>query len=187
MKHLGYLAVALVIFGFSAVAGAQPASAYPSKPIRLIVPYPPGGGNDIIGRAVAEQLTERLGQQIVVDNRGGAATVIGTEIAAHALTDGYTILLATVTTLAVNPNTRSNLPYHVFRDFDPVSALASQPYLLVVHPSLHVKSVKELIALAKAKPGALNFASPGVGSNGHLAGELMKSLTGIDMVHIGYK
>lgn len=187
MRQLLNFALVVLTVGFGFAANAQPNAPYPVKPVRLIVPYPPGGGNDIIARAVSEKLTEQLGQQVVVDNRGGAATVIGTEIAASAPHDGYTILLATVTTLAVNPNLKAKLPYDTFRDFSPVSRLASQPYLLVVHPSLKVTSVKELIALAKAKPGTLNFASPGVGSNGHLAGELFKSLAGIDMVHVGYK
>ncbi len=176
-----------VLLGSLAAPAANAQSAYPTKPIRLIVPYPASGGNDILGRVVAERLSERLGQQIVVDNRGGAATAIGAELAARAPADGYTLLLATVTTLAVNPNLKSRLPYDTERDFAPVSMLASQPYLLVVHPSIKVTSVKELIALAKSKPGALNFASPGVGSNGHLAGELMNSMAGVKMVHVGYK
>lgn len=180
---------ASILFGCGAY-NASPAQAqtnYPNKPIRMIVPYPAAGGNDILGRVVAEKLTEKLGQQIVVDNRGGASTAIGTELAARSPADGYTILLATVTTLAVNPNLKRKLPYDVARDLDPVSMLASQPYLLVVHPTLKVKSVKELIAFAKARSGALNFASPGVGSNGHLAGELMNNMASINMVHIGYK
>lgn len=173
-----------------ALCAALPATAaqptFPEKPIRLIVPYPPGGGNDIIGRAVAQRLTQTLGQSVVVDNRGGAATAIGAEIAAGAAADGYTVLLATVTTLAANPNLRSKLGYRL-SEFDPVSRLASQPYVLVVTPSLPVKSVKELIAYAKSHPGKLNFASPGTGSNGQLAGELLKSMAGIDMVHVAFR
>lgn len=187
MKLPAYIALIALAFGACATLAVAAQSTYPNKPVRMIVPYPAGGGNDIIGRAVAEKLTEKLGQQIVVDNRGGAATAIGAEIAARTAPDGYTILLATVTTLAVNPNLKAKLPYDPVRDFDPISMLASQPYLLVVHPSLKVQSVKDLIALAKAKPGALNFASPGIGSNGHLAGELMNSLANINMVHVGYK
>jgi tripartite-type tricarboxylate transporter receptor subunit TctC len=179
--------IALALLAGVNATCAAPSGAYPTKPIRLIVPYPPGGGNDIIGRAVAEKLTEKLGQQVVIDNRGGAATVIGAEIAARSPADGYTILLATVTTLAVNPNLLRKIPYDALRDFDPVSMLATQPYLLVVHPGIAAKSAQELIALVRAKPGTLNFASPGTGSNGHLAGELMKSMTGIDMVHVAYK
>ena len=187
MKLPACIALIALAFGACATLAVAAQSTYPNKPVRMIVPYPAGGGNDIIGRAVAEKLTEKLGQQIVVDNRGGAATAIGAEIAAKTAPDGYTILLATVTTLAVNPNLKAKLPYDPVRDFDPISMLASQPYLLVVHPSLKVQSVKDLIALAKAKPGALNFASPGIGSNGHLAGELMNSLASINMVHVGYK
>jgi tripartite-type tricarboxylate transporter receptor subunit TctC len=185
MRTLSWLVIWIALGSAGGAALAQ--QAYPVKPVRLIVPYPPSGGNDILARIVAERLSERLGQQIVVDNRGGAATVIGTEIAARAPADGYTLLLATVTTLAVNPNLKRALPYDAERDFVPVTMLASQPYLLVVHPGIKVGSARDLIALAKAKPGALNFASPGVGSNGHLAGELMKSMAGIDMVHVGYK
>lgn len=168
-------------------SAAANAVAYPTKPIRLIVPYPPGGGNDIIARAIAERIAERVGQQVVVDNRGGAATVIGAEIAAKASNDGYTLLLGTVTTLAVNPNLKARLPYHPTKDFEPVSMVASQPYLLVVHPGIAAASVKELIALARAKPGQLNFSSPGTGSNGHLAGELFQVLTDTRMVHVPYK
>lgn len=173
-----------------ASTGAIPLSAvadYPDRPVRIIVPYPPGGGNDIIGRVVAERLTKRMGQQVLVENRGGASTIIGTEAAKHAAPDGYTVLLATVTTLAVNPNVKKKLPYDVFKDFAPLTMLASQPYLLVVYPKLPVHSVKELIAYAKAKPGTLNFGSPGADSNGRLAGELLKSLAGVNMVHIAYK
>lgn len=163
------------------------AADYPVRPVKIIVPYPPGGGNDIIGRVVAERLTKKFGQQVLVENRGGASTIIGTEAAKRAAADGYTILLATVTTLAVNPNLKKKLPYDTFRDFDPVTMLASQPYLLVVYPKVPVKSVKDLIAYAKAKPGVLNFGSPGADSNGRLAGELLKSLASIDIVHIAYK
>lgn len=183
----GKLALASCVAACLATSAVAHAQQYPSKPIRLIVPYPASGGNDILGRIVAQKVSERLGQQIVVDNRGGASTAIGAELAARSPNDGYTVLLATVTTLAVNPNLKAKLPYDVHRDFDPVTMLASQPYLLVVHPSLKVTTVKELIALAKSEPGKLNFASPGVGSNGHLAGELMNAMAGIKMVHIGYK
>lgn len=186
MRSSLYRVPAMLVCAIGLTA-AHAQSTYPTKPIRMIVPYPASGGNDILGRVVAEKVSERLGHQIVVDNRGGASTTIGAELAARSPADGYTILLATVTTLAVNPNLKSKLPYDVHRDFEPITMLASQPYLLVVHPSLKLTSVKELLALAKSKPGALNFASPGVGSNGHLAGELMNSMAGVKMVHIGYK
>lgn len=161
--------------------------AYPARPVRLILPYPPGGGNDIIGRALVERLSPRLGQQIVVDNRGGAATAIGAELAARSPADGYTIFLATASTLSVNPNVKAKLPYHPVKDFDPISMIAVQPYLLVLHPGLAAKSVRELIALARQKPGALNFSSPGTMSNGHLAGEMLRTMTQTDMVHVPYK
>ncbi|MEO8441133.1 MAG: tripartite tricarboxylate transporter substrate binding protein [Betaproteobacteria bacterium] len=166
---------------------AHAADSYPSKPIRLIVPYPPGGPTDLIARAVNERLAQRLGQQVVVDNRGGAATVIGAELAARAPADGYTLLVATITTLAVNPALNSKLPYDPERDFAPVSMLAAQPYLLAATVSLPVASVSQLIAYAKANPGKLSFASAGVGAGAHLAGELFKYMAKIDVVHVPYK
>jgi tripartite-type tricarboxylate transporter receptor subunit TctC len=169
-----------------AIATAQSPS-YPVKPIRLIVPYPPGGPTDLIGRAVNESLAKRLGQPVIVDNRGGAASVIGAEITARAPADGYTLLVATVTTLAVNPALNSRLPYDPERDFAPVSMLGSTPYLLAVHPQLPARSVPQLIAYAKASPGKLSFGSAGSGSSAHLAGELLKHMAAIDIVHIPYK
>lgn len=160
---------------------------YPARPVRLILPYPPGGGNDIIGRALVERLSPRLGQQIVVDNRGGAATAIGAELAARSPADGYTIFLATASTLSVNPNVKAKLPYDPVKDFDPISTIAVQPYLLVLHPGVAAKHVRELISLAKQKPGVLNFSSPGAMSNGHLAGEMLRTMTQTDMVHVPYK
>ena len=170
-----------------ACAGALAQGDYPAKPIRLIVPYPAGGGSDIMARNVAEKLSEQLGRQVIVDNRGGASTVIGTELATKAPADGYTLLQATVTTLAVVPNIRAKLPYDFTRDFTPISMLATQPYVLVAHPSLPVTTMQQLIAHAKANPGKLNFGSPSVGSGGHIAGELLKEMTGINITHIGYK
>jgi tripartite-type tricarboxylate transporter receptor subunit TctC len=171
-------------------AAAQPAAApdrYPSKPIRLIVPYPPGGPTDLIARAVNEPLAQRLGQQVVIDNRGGATTVIGAELAAHAPADGYTLLVATISTLAVNPALQKKLPYDPERDFAAVSMLAAQPYLLATTIALPVTSVSQLIAYAKANPGKLSFASAGVGAGAHLAGELFKYMARIDVVHVPYK
>lgn len=169
----------------SGPASAQ--QAYPTRPIRLIVPYPPGGPTDIIGRTINDRLGKRLGQQVIVDNRGGAASAIGAEIAAHSPADGYTLLLATITTLAVNPALKSKLPYHPERDFAPVSMLAAQPYLLVVHPGVPATSVSQLVAHAKAQPGKLSFASAGIGAGAHLAAELFKHMARIDVVHIPYK
>jgi tripartite-type tricarboxylate transporter receptor subunit TctC len=153
----------------------------------MIVPYPTGGGADVIGRIVAERLTEQLGRQVIVDNRGGASTVIGAELAAKAPPDGYTLLLATITTLAVVPNVKSRLPYDYERDFAPVGMLATQPYVLVAHPAAGFATLSQLISHAKTHPGKVNFGSPGVGSGGHIAGEMFKSLAGINLTHIAYK
>jgi tripartite-type tricarboxylate transporter receptor subunit TctC len=166
-------------------AAAQ--TVYPAKTVRVIVPYPPGGGNDIIGRAVADELARRLGQTFFVDNRPGGSTVIGTEIAARAPADGYHLFVASQTTFAIVPNLKAKVPYDPVRDFEAVSLLATQPYLIVAHPSLPARNVRELIALAKTQPGKILFASASVGSGGHLAAELFKSQTGTDMLHIPYK
>jgi len=170
----------------TAAAGDAPAS-YPTKPLRLIVPYPPGGGSDIMGRAIADRLTQQLGHQVIVDNRGGASTTIGAGLAARAPADGYTLLVGTITTLATNPNLRSKLPYDPVRSFDPITLLASQPYYVVANTSVPARSIKELIAYAQAKPGVLNFGSPGIGSGSHLTGELFNSMAKTKMVHVGYK
>jgi tripartite-type tricarboxylate transporter receptor subunit TctC len=176
------LAAALIV---ASVAAAQ--SGYPARPIRLIVPYPPGGPTDLIARSVNEPLGSRLGQPVIVDNRGGAATLIGTELAARAAPDGYTLLVATVTTLAVNPALNRRLPYHPERDFAPISMLGVQPYLLATHPSLPAASITQLVALAKASPGKLTFGSAGVGTGAHLAGEMFRHMAGIQVVHVPYK
>lgn len=186
MMHAG-IKVALVIAASLCAAPAAAQQDYPNRPIRLIVPYPPGGPTDLIGRVVSELLAKRLGQQVIVDNRGGAATVIGAEIAARAPADGYTLLLATVTTLAVTPALQKKLPYHPERDFAPITMLAAQPYLLAANPSLPAPSVKQLVAYAKANPGKLSFASAGVGAGAHLAGEMLKHMAAIDVVHVPYK
>lgn len=171
-----------------AVAGVvQAADSYPQRPIRMIVAYPPGGGTDQVGRVMAEQLSQTLGQQVVVDNRGGATGNIGTELAARAVPDGHTLLMGNVAPNAVNVSLFKKLAFDPVKDFSPVSLVAITPNILVAHPSVPVKSIGDLISLAKAKPGALNFPSAGVGSSSHLAGELLKSLAGIDMVHIPFK
>lgn len=169
----------------AALAHAQ--QIYPAKTVRVIIPYPPGGGNDIIGRAIADELTRRLGQQFIVDNRPGASTIIGAELAARAVPDGYTLFVASQTTFAIVPNLRAKVPYDPLRDYEPISLLATQPYLLVVHPSLPVTTVKQLIALAKSRPGKIVYASPSIGTGGHLSAEMFKIMTGIDMLHIPYK
>jgi tripartite-type tricarboxylate transporter receptor subunit TctC len=166
------------------VAGAQ---TYPSKAVRIIVPFPPGAGVDIVTRAVVGRFGEALGQQVIVDNRAGAGGILGAELAAKAAPDGYTILMATAGILTVIPHMQAKLPYSVERDFTPVSLVASVPSVLVVHPSMPVKSVKELIALARAKPGEINYASTGNGTLPHLAAEFFKQQAKVNMVHIAYK
>lgn len=163
---------------------AQP---YPARPIRLIVPYPAAGPNDMLARSINEPLGRRLGQQIIIDNRGGAATVIGAEIAASSAPDGYTLLLATVTTLAVAPALATKRPFDPERDFVPISMLGGQPYLLGLHPGVPATTIQQLIAYAKANPGKLSFASAGVGTSAHLAGEMFKYMADINVVHVPYK
>ena len=176
--------VAAIIASFSFGALAQP---YPSKPTRLIVPYPPGGSADILARAIGAKLGDQLGQPVVIDNRPGAGTIIGTEATAKAAPDGYTVMLGTVSSHAINPALNAKLPFDPVKDFTPVSLVASIPFVMLVHPSLPAETVQELIALARARPGQLNYASAGNGTSNHLAGELFKSMTGIDMVHVPYK
>ncbi|HXF66503.1 MAG TPA: tripartite tricarboxylate transporter substrate binding protein [Burkholderiales bacterium] len=170
----------------AAPAPAQPAGAYPAKPVRLIVPLAPGGPSDIFARTLAQKLTENLKQTVFVDNRPGASAIIGTELAAKSPPDGYTIILVS-NTIAINPALFAKLPYDTLRDLAPVSLLATTPYLLAVHPSLPVRSVKELIALAKRRPGELNHASGGHGTGPHLAMEVFVQRTGVKVVHIVYK
>jgi tripartite-type tricarboxylate transporter receptor subunit TctC len=178
-------------FGFALAAlvfaGSSLAQAFPAKPVRLIVPYPPGGSADILARAIGQKLGDGLGQQVIVDNRPGAGTAIGAEATAKAAPDGYTIMLGTVSSHAINPALNPGLKYDPVKDFAPVSLVASIPFALIVHPSLPARSVKELIAIAKAKPGSLNYSSAGNGTSNHLAGELFKSMTRTFMVHIPYK
>ena len=183
-------AALLLVFAASA-ALAQSAStssgqAYPSRPVRLVVPYPPGGGTDIIGRVVAQKIGDSMGQQVVVDNRGGAGGVIGTEIVARALPDGYTLLMAP-TSHVINPSIYSKLPYDTLKDFAPITLAASATIVLAVHPSVQAKTLKELIALARAKPGEINFGSAGNGTVFHLAGELLKRQAGVEMTHVPFK
>jgi tripartite-type tricarboxylate transporter receptor subunit TctC len=174
--------IAAALLALTASAAAQD---YPTKPVRLIIPFPPGGSNDVVGRMVALQLGDRLGKQVVVDNRGGAGGIIGTEAAAKSAPDGYTLLIISIAH-AVSP-WLYKLQYDPIKSFTPVAILASGPNVLVVNPSLPVHSVTELIALAKQKPGELNYASAGIGSFQHLGGELFKLTAGINMVHVPYK
>ena len=168
---------------------AQPLAAqpYPTKPIRLVVPYPPGGPTDFVGRTVSQKLSQQLGQQVVVDNRPGAGTIIGSEIVMRAAPDGYTVLFGTGGGTFLAPLILPKVPYDPHRDFAPVSMLVHSPQVLVVHPSVPAQSVSELVALAKSKPGVLNFASVGTGTSPHLGGELFQALTGTKIVHVPYK
>ena len=176
-----------VVLATLAGAYAACAQGYPDKPIRMLLPYPPGAGSDVITRLIAQKLAENLGQQVIVDNRGGAGGNIAMELAAKAPADGYTLVLALTSQLAINPNLFHKLPYDPVGDFAPITLLGSAPYVLVVHPALPATSVRELIALAKSRPERLAFASAGNGSGAHLATELLKSLAGIDMIHVPYK
>lgn len=175
-----------VIFdaGIHAVAMAR---EYPSRVIRLVVPYPPGGSVDIVGRIVGQKLVESLGQQVLVDNRGGASGAIGTAQVARAAPDGYTLVMGGPTSMATNPNVNTKLPYHPIRDFEPIILIAHQPDVLVVHPVVPVRTVKELIALAKAKPGTLTVATSGLGGSQHMAATLFTTMTGATFTDVPYK
>lgn len=179
-----------VALGISAPAALAASTAgplpYPNKPIRVIVPFAAGGGLELTARLIGQKLTESWGQSLVIDARPGAATVVGTEIASKSPPDGYTLLMIT-TTFAINPSLRKKLPYDALRAFAPITQLNAQPNIVVVNPSSPAKSVPELIALAKAKPGQLTFASPGAGSAPHLAAEMFKRMAGVDMIHVPYK
>lgn len=179
----------LILFGLAlfAVNAVSIAQVYPGKPVRLIVPFAPGGGVDITTRVIAQKLSEIWGQQAIVDNRPGAGGIIGTEMAAKASPDGYTALMGSIGSVSINPSLYSKLPYDPMRDFVPVTQTGFVPNILVVHPSIPAKNVKELIALAKSKPGDLTFGSGGVGTSNHLSGELFKRMAGVDMRHIPYK
>jgi tripartite-type tricarboxylate transporter receptor subunit TctC len=177
-----FIAAAMLIAALAAGAFAQD---YPNRPVRLIVPFPPGGSNDVVGRLVAMQLSTQLGQQVFVDNRGGAGGVIGTEACATAAPDGYTLCIVSIAH-AVNPALHK-LNYDPIKSFTPISIFATGPNVLAINPTLPVDSVKELVALAKQKPGELNYASAGVGSFQHLGGELFKLTAGVNIVHVPYK
>jgi tripartite-type tricarboxylate transporter receptor subunit TctC len=169
------------------LAGAARADGYPSRPVKIVVPFPPGGSNDIVARVLAQKLSERTGQQFFVENRGGAGGNIGAETVASASADGYTLLVTAPPPLTTNGALYKDMPFDPAKTFAPVALLATVQIVLMVHPSLPVDNVRELVALAKAKPGTLNFGSSGIGSTNHLAGELLKRMTGIDIVHVPYK
>ena len=181
-----FACAALIACSSSAAQFPSPAERFPDKPIRVIVPFAPGGGLDLTTRVIGQKITDKWGQNFVVDSRPGAATIVGTEIASRALPDGYTILMIT-TTFAINPSLYNKLPYDPLRDFTPITQLNSQPNIVVVTPTFAASSVKDLIALAKSKRGELTFASPGAGSAPHLSGELFQRMAGLQMTHVPYK
>ena len=185
IRAWGAALAAVVALAASAPAAAQ--GSYPSKPVRLVVPFPAGGTTDILARAVAQKLSETWGQQVIVDNRPGAGGNIGSELVAKSPPDGYTLLMGTVGTHAINPSLYAKMPYDHVKDFTPVILVAGVPNVLVVNPALPVNSVPELIAYAKANPNKLNFASSGNGTSIHLSGELFKTMTGAQMTHVPYK
>ncbi|MBY0268088.1 MAG: tripartite tricarboxylate transporter substrate binding protein [Burkholderiales bacterium] len=186
MTHLIRACLAALLL--TTAAGASLAQAqYPNKPIRFIVPFPPGGGTDIVARAITNRLSENLGVQIIVDNRGGAGGTLGIAAAATAAPDGYTLMIGQTSNLAIGPALYEKLPYDTFRDFTPISMVYEAPLAVTVSSRSTIKSVKELIAVSKSKQGGLNFASPGNGTVAHLTGELIKKTTGMSFVHIPYK
>jgi tripartite-type tricarboxylate transporter receptor subunit TctC len=187
MRRLVSVALAAALFAASAAVAQASDTEWPQRPIRLIVPFPAGASTDIIARILAQKMGQQLGQQIVIENRAGASGNIGADAVAKAAPDGYTIGVATASTHAVAASLSANLPYDPIKDFAPVAMLGSQPYVLVLHPALPARNVAELIALAKAKPGALNYGSAGVASLAHLATALFASMAGIDIVHVPYK
>ena len=188
MPDFSLRCLTLAIAGVAAcLAPLAQAQNYPVKPVRIISPYSPGGLGDLVPRAIATGLSEALGQQVLVENRPGASQAIGMQAAAKSPADGYTLVYGSVTSLAINPAVTRDLPYDPIRDFAPVSLCVITPLFLVVHPSVPARNVKELIALAKRQPGRLTFASGGGGSSNHLAGELLKSLAGVDLLHVPYK
>lgn len=182
-KYIAPLSIAALLA--HPVAYAQ--SSYPTKAIRFIVPFPPGGGTDIGTRIIAQKLGERFHQQVLVDNRGGAAGIIGTDLTAKAAPDGYTIMMGNIGTHAINVSLYSKLPYDPVRDFAPVTQAAGLPLFVLTHPSLPVRNVKELIALAKSQPGNLNYSSSGAGGSMHVAAELFQSMAGVKLTHVPYK
>jgi tripartite-type tricarboxylate transporter receptor subunit TctC len=184
LKHLQ--ATSLCLIGLAGAGNSFSDDSYPSRPIRMIVAYPAGGGTDILARMIGQKLNDLLGQSVVIDNRGGANGNIGSELAAKATPDGYTLLMGTAN-LTVNPGLYRKLGYQPLKDFVPIVLVTKQPNILVVHPSVTANSVKELISLAKTKPSQLNFASNGAGASSHLSGELMKIKAGIIMTHVPYK
>ena len=185
LRALAILAAAFV--ATSAFAQAPSTGSYPAKQVRIVVGFVPGGGSDFIARLVAQRLTESFGRPVIVENRPGAGGAIATELVAKAPADGYTLLLGSAGPFGILPALSSKTPYDAIRDFDPITLVVIMPFVTTVHPSLPVKNIKDLIALARARPGQLNFGSPGNGSTNHLSGEMLKMMAKIDMVHVPYK
>jgi len=187
-RYANVLRQAACIFActFTVNGGAADVQGYPSRPVRIISPFAPGGSNDIVARAVAPKLAELLGQQFVVENRPGAGGVVGTEIGARSAADGHTLTVITIATLVISPALRK-LPYDPQKDFAPIGLMATSPYIVVVHPTVPARSIQELVALMKARPGEVEYGSGGVGTPGHLAGAMLARMTGTKMVHIPYK
>jgi tripartite-type tricarboxylate transporter receptor subunit TctC len=186
VKILKAISFCLLTSAFCLGIGGAAAQQYPSRPIRFVCPFAPGGGTDILARLLAQRLYEPLGQPVIVDNRPGAGGVIGAEIAARSPADGYTIVLGSPGPLTINPSLQ-RMPYDTLRDFAPITLAQISPFVLLVHPSVPANSVKDLIALAKAKPGSLNYGSAGNGSVSHFSTEQFKALAGVDVVHVPYK
>jgi tripartite-type tricarboxylate transporter receptor subunit TctC len=181
-----HAAVAAAVLAFAYPIGGA-AQGYPSKPVRIIVPFPAGGNADILARILGQKMADGLGQSVVVENRAGAAGIIGAQTAAKSAPDGYTLFMGTTGTQTTNPAVYTKLPYDPLKDFAPVSNFAGSPYILVVHPSLPARTVAELVALARARPGALHYASFGAGSSAHLTGEMLASVANVKLVHVAYK
>jgi tripartite-type tricarboxylate transporter receptor subunit TctC len=179
--------VVTVALAAIACASSGAAQNYPSKPIRFVSPYAPGGGTDILARLIGQKLSERFGQPVVIDNRPGAGGIVGADIVAKSPADGYTLMLASPSPIVVAPHLHKQLPYNPLKDLAPITLISIVPAVLAVHPGVPAKSVKELVALAKSKPGQLTFSSSGNGGTGHLAGEMLKMMSGVDMVHVPYK
>jgi tripartite-type tricarboxylate transporter receptor subunit TctC len=187
MRGLSALLRGLVLAASVLAVQAVHAQAYPSRPIRLVVPFPPGGSADILGRALGQKLGEGLGQSVVVENRPGAGTAIAAELVAKAAPDGYTLMLGTVSSHAINPALNPKLPFDPLRDFTPIAPVAAIPFALLVHPSVPARTLPEFVGYARSKPGKLDYSSAGSGTSNHLAGELFEAMTGTHMVHIPYR
>ena len=188
MNRIRAALVALVVVMAAFPAAAQdPAAQFPSRPIRIVVPFPPGGVTDRLARVIAQKMQENWGQPVVAENRPGASGMIAAEAVAKSAPDGYTLMMGHIGTHAINVSLFGKLPYDPVKDFAPISLLVSVPNVLLLHPSVPAGSVRELIVLARQRPGTLNFASPGSGTSGHMSGELFKSLAGVDIVHVPYK